>query len=93
MIHEVLNTGAGNPTTGRELAELFSCDIREITERIEYERRQGFPICANSGGGSAGYYMAADREELDTYCRRLHKRAGELHKTRRYLLKARDKMS
>ena len=92
MIHEVLHTGAGNPTTGRELADLFSCDIRNITERIESERREGYPICANSNGGNAGYYLAADREELDTYCRRLNKRAGELHKTRKYLLKAMEQM-
>lgn len=93
MIHEVLNTGADNPTTGRELADMFSCDIRNITERIELERRDGFPICANSNGSNAGYYLAADRAELETYCNRLHKRAGELHKTRRYLLKALTNMS
>ena len=88
MIHEVLHTGADNPTTGKELAELFSCDIRNITERIEAERREGHPICANSNGGSSGYYLAADKEELETYCNRLNRRAGELHKTRRYLLQA-----
>ena len=86
MIHEYLRTGADNPTTGRELATLLNCDIRDITEAVERERRAGQPICANSSSGGSGYYLAADREELDTYCRRLRKRAGELFKTRRALL-------
>ena len=92
MIHELLHTGAENPTTGKELAELLSCDIRDVVGQIERERRQGHPICANNNGRNAGYFMAADRDELDTYCRRLHKRAGELHKTRRFLLKALEQM-
>lgn len=92
MIHEVLMTGADNPTTGKELAEMFSCSIRDITEQIQNERRQGHPICSKCDGRNAGYYMAADREELQDYCKRLHKRAGEIHKTRRHLLKAMETM-
>lgn len=87
MIHEVLAEGADNPTTGRELATLLQCDLRQITIQIEKERREGWPICANSSGEAAGYYLAANAEELESYCNRIHRRASELHKTRRALLK------
>lgn len=86
MIHEYLQTGADHPTTGKQLATLLKCDIRDITEAVERERRDGLPICANSGGENSGYYLAADQRELEVYCKRLRKRAGELFKTRRALL-------
>ena len=92
MIHELLMTGADNPTTGRELAAMLNCDIRNVTEAVEQERRAGQPICATTSGNHKGYFLAADRDELQTYCTRLHKRAGELHKTRRFLLKALEQM-
>ena len=87
MIHEVLAEGAENARTGRELATLFNCDIRQVTIQIEKERREGWPICANSSGDTAGYFLAADAEELKSYCNRIHRRASELYKTRRALLK------
>ena len=87
MIHEVLAEGADNPRTGRELATLLQCDIRQVTIQIERERREGWPICANSSGEAAGYYLAANAEELEIYCNRIHRRASELYKTRRALLK------
>ena len=87
MIHEFLKTGAENATTGRELATLLNCDIRDITAAIERERRAGYPICASSGGDNPGYYLAADKEELQRYCNMMHRRAAELYKTRQALLK------
>lgn len=92
MIAELLAEGAANARTGRELADYFGCDIRTVTEQIEAERRNGQPICANNTGGSAGYYLAADQDELQAYCKRIHKRAGEMFKTRRALLKIIDKL-
>lgn len=86
MIAEQLAEGAENARTGKELALIFNCDIRNITEQIEKERRAGAPICA-AANGSPGYYLAANAEELETYCNRLQHRAGELHKTRSALLK------
>lgn len=85
MIYELLTEGAENARTGKELATLLNCDIRTVTEQIERERREGHPICAASRE-NAGYYLATNRDELATYCDRLHRRAAELYKTRRALL-------
>lgn len=86
MIHEILGHGSKSAIPGRELAKMLQCDIRSITEQIERERRQGQPICANSRGKDAGYFLAETPEELETYCSRLYHRGGELFKTRRALL-------
>ena len=86
MIHELLGTGKENARTGKALATYFHCDIREITQQIEKERREGHPICAASGE-PAGYYLAEDVEELQEYCDRLKGRAIELFKTRQALVK------
>lgn len=83
MIYEVLNNDASNAITGQALADYFGCNIREVTAQIEKERRAGYPIAAATGGG---YFAATDPEELQIYCRRIGKRAGELFKTRRALL-------
>lgn len=85
MIHELLAEGAENARTGKELAAVCGCDIRDITAAVERERRQGQPICAATGE-NAGYYLAADADELQKYCNRLHHRAAELYKTRQALL-------
>lgn len=86
MIYELLAEGRENARTGRELAAHFNCSMRDITEQIERERRAGQPICAATCE-PYGYYLAANAEELDDYCRQLWKRAGEIHKTRRALIK------
>lgn len=86
MIHELLTEGSSNARTGKELAAICGCDLRTITETIEKERREGQPICANMRGENAGYYLAADADELQSYCNRLHHRAAELYKTRQALL-------
>ena len=91
MIEEQLLRGAENARTGRELAKILDLDIREVVRQVEKERRAGAPICAGALG-TQGYYLAADQEELKTYCGRLFKRAGELHKTRRALLANLDKL-
>lgn len=86
MIHELLAEGRENARTGKEIARYFNCNIRDITEQVERERREGWPICAATTEPH-GYYLPANAEELDDYCRQLWKRAGEIHKTRRALIK------
>ena len=88
MVTDFLSTGAENAKTGRELARLLHCDIREITRSIENERRRGAPIVSSCNPDNPGYYLAETADELQAYCSRLHQRAGEIHKTRRALLKA-----
>lgn len=91
MIHELLSVGKENAKTGRELCDLLQLQIRDLTQRIEMERRAGFPICASSGA-NPGYYLAADKEEMAQYCNGLMRRAGAIHKTRRACLKTLDKL-
>lgn len=86
MVHELLAEGRENARTGRELAEYYDCDIRIITAQVERERRDGQPICATSGE-NPGYYLPADADELEHYCKRLQNRERELAKTRRALVK------
>ncbi len=86
MIYELLKVGKENAITGKDLAALLNCDIREITAHIEAERRAGQPICASAAGSHGGYYLAANDEELQEYCNRIQHRAAELFKTRRALL-------
>jgi len=86
-IAEYLTEGKENARTGREIAAFFGCDLRTVTEQIERERRDGQPICATSRGESPGYYLAADADELQSYCDRLKGRAIELFKTRQALIR------
>lgn len=92
MIHELLAVGKENARTGRDISKILNTDIRTITEQIEAERRNGYPICANMSGENAGYFIAETPEELQEYCNRLYKRGGELFKTRRALLAALKKL-
>lgn len=85
MIAETLDYGKENAITGKDLAALFDCDIRIITQQIEKERRDGAPICAVSGL-NPGYYLG-NSEEIAEYCKRLKHRTTELTKTRQCLIK------
>ena len=85
MVYELLSEGAENARTGRELCRLLEIQPRELTQAIARERRAGHPICAATGK-RAGYFLAADREEMQRYCRSLWRRAGEIFKTRRACL-------
>lgn len=86
MIHELLSEGEANALTGKELCKLLGITHRDLTLAVQRERQEGQPICASTNG-KPGYYLAADRGEMTRYCSSLYKRAGEIHKTRRTLLK------
>jgi predicted DNA-binding transcriptional regulator YafY len=81
MIHEYLATGSENAITGRELCDRTGLTMRELTQAIEKERREGVPICANTGV-NPGYYLAANQREMQLYCDSLSRRASEIYKTR-----------
>lgn len=81
MVKELLLEGRENAQSGRDLAARLGCTIRDLTATIEHERRAGVPICAHSGR-NPGYYLAANKEELQEYCDALAHRAGEMDKTR-----------
>jgi len=88
MVHELLARGAENARTGRELCEQLGINPRQLTAMIEKERREGRPICASTGTGGSrpGYFLAKNRQEMEHYCKRLRRRAGEIFKTRRACL-------
>ena len=87
MIAEILGAGAENAKSASILCAALHIDRRELTLLIEKERRAGQPICA-SCHTPKGYYLAADREEMQQYIKQLHHRAGEIYKTRRACIKA-----
>lgn len=81
MIYEVLLEGRENAITGKDICALLNIKSRDLTAAIERERRQGKPICASTGE-NPGYFIAANREEMERYCNALYRRAGEIFKTR-----------
>lgn len=87
MIYEMLSEGAENARTGKEICKLLDITARDLTIAIERERRQGRPICASTGS-TPGYFLAANKDEMQRYCNSLMHRAGEIHKTRRACIKA-----
>lgn len=91
MITEILATGAENARTGKEICKVLNLTSRELTQRIERERRTGSPICA-SVTKPYGYYLAANQGEMQAYCRSLHHRAGEIFKTRSVCLEMIDSL-
>lgn len=82
MIYEVLAEGADNAKTGKEICQQLRMNPRELTATIEQERRAGYPICASTGT-NPGYYLAANKEEMQRYCAALAHRADEITETRR----------
>ena len=91
FITDILLTGAENAQSGKELADRLGMTIRDFTEKIAHERRCGHPICA-SQGENKGYYLAANREEMERYCRSLERREDELRKTREACMAAAKKL-
>ena len=85
FITDHLDTGKENAITANELCALLNISGRDLSAAVERERRKGSPICA-SNGKRPGYYLAANKEEMQEYCKSLYKRAGEIHKTRKACL-------
>lgn len=91
MVNELLSGGKENAKTGRELRELLNISERELMAIIEAERRAGVPICASTGS-NPGYYIAANKQEMQDYCGSLLRRGGNLFKTRRACLATIDSL-
>ena len=91
MIFEMLDTGKKGAISSKDLAKALNTDQRTIARIVEQERRAGKPICA-SQNGQAGYYIAANRAEMQRYCKSLQRRAGEIFKTRRACMATIDKL-
>lgn len=92
-ISDVLCAGAENALTGEMLASLFDCNPREVSQRIERERRDGAPICASCDPARPGYFLAADPGELALYLASLDRRLRNISATRRHLQDTLDRMT
>ena len=79
-IADYLSEGKENARTGKEICNLLNITARDLTAAVERERREGQPICASTGS-NPGYYLAADRGEMQRYC-------NSLYRTRRACIKA-----
>lgn len=79
----LLSKGQENARTCNQLAKMTGLPKRSITLAICKERREGAPIMS----GGSGFWLAQDRDEMLRCIKRLHKRAGEIHKTARALEK------
>lgn len=91
MIHEYLFTGSGNAQTCETLCLRLDITKKELQRAILAERLAGIPICASSGR-MPGYFLAANKEEMQEFCASLRRRAGHIHKTRRACLKTLAKL-
>lgn len=85
LVHKFLATGKANAVPGRDLVKLLQLnDLRDLTQLIERERRDGFPICASTGN-EKGYYLAADADELEEYIDSLNRRLRNVGRTMTHL--------
>lgn len=82
QVSDILPRGAANAVDGRTLAAAMGFkSVRELSKRIERERRAGQPICAAVSGEHRGYFMG-DTDELRLYLRSLDRRLREVRRTR-----------
>lgn len=92
MISEVLLRGKQNAITTDELAAVFNVQPRYITRAVNVERLAGKPICSSNDISHPGYYLAANKEEMRSFCEQLRHRAGEIFRTRRACLRSIEKL-
>lgn len=90
-VTSMLLIGAENAQTGKELATRLGVSVRDLVDQIARERREGSPICA-SNDENKGYFLAANREEMQRYCQSLERREAEIRKTREACLAAADNL-
>ncbi len=73
MIKELLKTGEVNAISAAELAKITGLEVRAVMHGIRHERMLGAPICSSS----KGYFLPADKYELQATINRLYNQAGE----------------
>lgn len=86
LVSDFLLTGEKNAQTRKDLCQILHMNPRVLTVMIELERRNGIPICASTGT-NPGYYLAANKAEMQRFCDSLRHRAGEIYKTRKACLR------
>lgn len=85
-VSDLLLEGKDNATKGAELVKVMELsDLRDLTQLIERERKDGVPICASTDMNSPGYYLAGNPEELEAYINSLYRRLRNVGMTRKHL--------
>ena len=80
-LFKILPSGKENGVAGWKLVEILGLkDLRDLTQLVERERRDGSPICASTGA-EKGYYLADGPEELEDYLRSLNRRVKNINRT------------
>lgn len=83
LVASVLQYGEENAVPGKYLVGLLDLkDGRELTKRIERERREGAPICATTNSDNPGYFLAESPAELEKYIHSLDRRLRHVRATR-----------
>lgn len=78
---KIIPTGKENAVPGWKLVEILGLkDLRDLTQLVERERRDGSPICASTGA-EKGYYLADGPEELEDYLKSLNRRVKNINRT------------
>lgn len=76
MIEECLKKGKGNAISAAELVALTGVNsVRQLQMIIANERKEGAVILSSSTGG---YYLAANREEIEEFVRTQDKKARSI---------------
>ncbi|MGF0006493.1 hypothetical protein [Lawsonibacter hominis] len=85
-VSDMLLEGKESAITGSRLVDALELkDLREFTQLIEGERRAGSPICASTGSGSYGYYLAKGPAELEDYMGSLDRRIRNVSRAWKHL--------
>ena len=80
-LFKILPSGKENAVPGWKLVEILGLkDLRDLTQLVERERRDGSPICASTGA-EKGYYLADGPEALEDYLRSLNRRVKNINRT------------
>ena len=86
ILGRVLPHGKGHAIPGRELVKLLKLkDLRDLTQLVEQERKNGSPVCASTDSAAPGYYLASDASELESYISSLDRRLHNIRMTRQHL--------
>lgn len=94
MVYECLSKGKKNAIPGKDLVVILKLnDLRELTQIIERERKDGLPICASTDTNSRGYYLADGPDELWEYIKSLGRRLQNIGITRKHLEDTLDRMT
>lgn len=82
-LSDVLLHGKENAIPGRDLVSVLGLkDLRELTQLVERERKEGSPICATTDAKKPGYYITDDPTELAAYIKSLDRRIKNVGETR-----------